>query len=134
MSPAPSRRPRLPPAANGARDVRVWVSALAVTLPALGFMSAARAASPPAPADCPTTPDESAPPIAPGGVTLLPVLPGVGMAAIPLSPEALAPQTCIPASPPLPQDVLHGDPDGNLLDDRGRAVLEGPPGDVLRGP
>jgi hypothetical protein len=68
-------------------------------------------------------------------VTLLPVLPGAGFAAIPLSPEALAPQTCRPASPPLPEDVLHGAPDGNLLDDRGDEVLDGPPGsDPLHGP
>lgn len=105
-------------------------------------VSPLHAAPPPAPADCPATPappqeEAGGPPPPPGSgpITLLPALPGGGFAAIPLSPQALAPQTCIPASPPLPKDVLHGDPDGNLLDDRGDEVLDGPGGgDPLRGP
>jgi hypothetical protein len=82
---------------------------------------------PAAPADCPA----SASP-APSGsgdsstpVTVFPALPGGGFAAVNLGAAALNGTTCTPASPPLPKDVLHGDPDGNLLNDQGAAVLDG---------
>ncbi len=93
------------------------------------FPLAAGAGQPPpaAPADCPA----SANPTPPGGVdssapmTVFPALPGGGFAAVNLGAAALNGVTCTPASPPLPKNVLEGDPDGDLLNDRGNAVLDG---------
>ena len=94
---------------------------------------AAHAGEPPvAPADCPA----STTPAAPGSgdsqtppMTVFPALPGGGFAAVNLGAAALNGTTCIPASPPLPKDVLRGFSGGNLLDDRGSAVLDGGGGD-----
>jgi hypothetical protein len=58
-------------------------------------------------------------------VTVFPAIPGGGFAAVNLGATALNGTTCVPASPPLPKDVLHGFSGGNLLDDRGSQVLDG---------
>lgn len=112
-----------------------WIIA-SVPLPLLLLLPGAAAAGQPppaAPADCPAsaspTPPGSPDPTAP--MTIFPALPGGGFAAVNLGAAALNGVTCSPASPPLPKDVLHGDPDGDLLNDQGNAVLDGggPSGD-----
>ena len=106
-----------------------WLTAGVWLLIPLLSPLAARAGQPPpaAPADCPA----SANPTPPGGtdssapVTVFPILPGGGFAAVNLGAAALNGVTCTPAAPPLPKNVLEGDPDGDLLDNQGSAVLDG---------
>jgi hypothetical protein len=108
--------------------MRRVITTLWLIFPMLAPFAAGAGQPPPAaPADCPA----SASPAPPGSgdssapVTVFPALPGGGFAAVNLGAAALNGTTCTPASPPLPKDVLHGDPDGNLLNDQGDAVLDG---------
>ncbi len=109
--------------------MRWMMAGMLLLIPLPPPLAAARAGQPPpaAPADCPA----SANPTPPGGadssapVTVFPALPGGGFAAVDLGAAALNGATCTPASPPLPKNVLEGDPDGDLLNNQGSAVLDG---------
>ena len=100
-----------------------------------GVRSGAARAQPPAPADCPTEP--AGPDQVPIAIMPMlpaqPGLPGGGMAMLGLDGVPAEGTICSPGDPPMPHDILRGDPSSDLLAGEGDRPLRGPKApDLLR--
>ena len=113
--------------------VLLLLACVPVGLPG-GLPMAARA-QPPAPADCPTEPagpDQ----VSIGIMPILPAQPGLsggGLAMLGLNGIPAEGTICSPGDPPMPHDILRGDPSSDLLAGEGDRPLRGPKApDLLR--